>query len=164
MKKTKLTIYIISKEKKHADRQIKPLKNGSNTAVICLSITSFKYLYTTIKPQCINDSHSNSNINKKNNFSLREQKAQIETNKIHKTHYESTNYITKHRSNQNYSTIQATINKEYKITKEIKKTKQPKKWDIEKKKNKIESQPTPASNWLSQAQQWKKKESYWCYM
>ena len=101
---------------------------------------------------------------KKNNFSLREQKTQIETNKIHKTHYESTNYITKHRSNQNYSTIQATINKEYKITKEIKKTKQPKKWDIEKKKNKIESQPTPASNWLSQAQQWKKKESYWCYM
>ena len=94
---------------------------------------------------------------KKNNFSLREQKAQIETNKIHKTHYESTNYITKHRSNQNYSTIQATINKEYKITKEIKKTKQPKKWDIEKKKNKIESQPTPASNWLSQAQQWEKK-------
>ena len=34
MKKTKLTIRIISKEKKHADRQIKPLKNGSNTALI----------------------------------------------------------------------------------------------------------------------------------
>ena len=34
MKKTNLTIYIISIEKKHAERQIKPLKNGSNTALI----------------------------------------------------------------------------------------------------------------------------------
>ena len=30
---------------------------------------------------------------------------------------QSTNSITKHRSNQNYSTIKATINKEYKIAK-----------------------------------------------
>ena len=149
MKKTKLTIHIISKEKKHADRQIKPLKNGSNTALISdfetlkkcqkfyqqlytktkhkqwnyLSITSFKYLYTTVQPQGINDSHSNSNINKKSKLSLREQKAQTEIHKIHKTHYQSTNSITKYISNQIYSTIQATISKEYKITKEIKKTK-----------------------------------------
>ena len=94
---------------------------------------------------------------KKSNFSLREQKAQTEIHKIHKTHYQSTNSITKHRSNQIYSIIEPAINKEFKITKEIKKTKQPKKRDVEKKKNKIESQPTPASNWLSQAQQWEKE-------
>ena len=77
---------------------MKQLKNNSNTALISdfeifkkcqkfyqqlytkikqmqwnyLSITSFKNLYTTIKPQGINDSHSNSNISKKTNFSLRE--------------------------------------------------------------------------------------------
>ena len=34
MKATKVTIYIISKEKKHADRQIKQLKNGSKTVLI----------------------------------------------------------------------------------------------------------------------------------
>ena len=82
---------------------------------------------------------------KKSNFSLREQKAQTEIHKIHKKH-QSTNSITKHRSNQIYSILEPTINKEFKITKEIKKTKQPKKRDVEKKKNKIESQPTPASN------------------
>ena len=34
MKATKLTIYIISEDKKHADRQIKQLKNGSKTVLI----------------------------------------------------------------------------------------------------------------------------------
>ena len=55
MKKTKLTIYIISKEKKHADRQMKQLKNNSNTALIsdfeifkkCQKF--YQQLYTKIK-------------------------------------------------------------------------------------------------------------------
>ena len=34
MKATKLTIYIISEDKEHADRQIKQLKNGSKTILI----------------------------------------------------------------------------------------------------------------------------------
>ena len=34
MKATKLTIYIISENKEHADRQIKQLKNGSKTILI----------------------------------------------------------------------------------------------------------------------------------
>ena len=43
---------------------------------------------------------------KKSNFSLREQKAQTEIHKIHKTHYQSTNSITKHRSNQKFIQLQ----------------------------------------------------------
>ena len=43
MKVTKLTIYIISEEKKHADRQIKQLKNGSKTVLILDFETLKKY-------------------------------------------------------------------------------------------------------------------------
>ena len=89
--------------------------------------------------------------------SIKKAISQLDIHKIHKTHYQSTNSIPKHISNQIYSTIEPTINKECKITKEIKKTKQPKKTDVEKKNIKIESKPTPASNWLSQAQQWEEK-------
>ena len=77
--------------------------------------------------------------------SIKKAISQLEIHKIHKTH-QSTNSIPKHISNQIYSTIEPTINKEYKIAKAIKKTKQPKKTDVEKKNIKIESKPTPASN------------------
>ena len=84
-----------------------------------LFIRIFKYLYTTTQSQGITDSHSNGNINKKSNFPLSQQKPQKQNHKIHKNHYQSTNSITKHRCNQNYSTIKSTINKQYKNSKEI---------------------------------------------
>ena len=117
-----------------------------------------------MQPPGINDSHSNKNLNLSSKYLLREQKTQTQNHKIHKNHYLSiTNFIPKHRKNQNFSTIKDTIKKEYKKPKKSIKSKTNKR-DVKKKKKKVpiqkinthvtmpESQPTPASIGLSQAQ------------
>ena len=56
MKATKLTIYIIREAKKHADAQIKQLKNGSKTVFI-LDFEILKKCQKFCQQRCIKTKH-----------------------------------------------------------------------------------------------------------
>ena len=68
--------------------------------------------------------------------SIKKAISQLDIHKIHKTHHQSTNSIPKHISNQIYSTIEPTINKEYKIAKAIRRQSNQRKQMLKRKTSK----------------------------